>query len=148
MPKVMAAVVKDNVYTGEFEEIEVDTIDPNGQYVVEKPQFIDNRAIGGNKTDLQEIEIHGKVEGFVPAFDRVLIKRLPKPPDGLIARPEILQEQASRGVVIAVGESKNPMPPVGSIASFSKFAEEKHFDNEGADEYALVWSVDIRGWHV
>jgi hypothetical protein len=108
----------------------------------------DSRAISGNKEDVQEVEIHGTVVGFMPAPDRVLIKRLPKPPDGLIARPEILQEQAARGYVIAVGDSKQPMPPVGSVASFSKFAEEKHFDDEGADEYALVWSVDVRGWHV
>jgi hypothetical protein len=70
------------------------------------------------------------------------------PPEGLIARPEILQEQASRGTVIAVGECSNPTAPVGSVASFSKFAEEKHFDDEGGDQYALVWAVDIRGWHV
>lgn len=107
----------------------------------------DTRAISGNKEHLPDIEIHGTVEGFVPAFDRVLIKRLPPPPDGLIARPEILQEQASRGHVIAVGISSHPAPPVGAIASFSKFAEEKHFDDEGSDQYALVWLVDIRGWH-
>lgn len=113
-----------------------------------KLAYTDARAISGNKEDSPEIEIHGRVEGFVPAFDRVLIKRLPPPPEGLIARPEILQEQASRGHVIAVGQSKYETPPIGSIASFSKFAEEKHFDDEGGDEYALVWTVDIRGWHV
>lgn len=107
----------------------------------------DSRAVSGNKEDLPEIEINGTVEGFVPAFDRILVKRLPPPPEGLIARPQILQEQADRGYVIAVGESKYPSPPVGSIASFSKFAEEKHFDNEGDDVYALVWGFDIRGWH-
>lgn len=97
--------------------------------------------------DPAPVEVNGTVAGFVPAFDRVLVKRLPKPPDGLIIRPQIAQEQASRGMVIAVGSSKNEMPPVGAIASFSKFAEEKHFDDEGEDEYALVWSVDVRGWH-
>jgi co-chaperonin GroES (HSP10) len=106
----------------------------------------DSRAISGNKEDLPEIEIHGKVEGFVPSFDRVLIKRLPPPPQGLIARPEILAEQAERGHVIAVGQSNYPLPPVGSIASFSKYAEEKHFDDEGTDQYVLVWNVDVRGW--
>ena len=30
---------------------------------------------------------------------------------------------------------------------FVAVAEEKHFDDEGAEEYALVWNVDIRGWH-
>jgi len=107
----------------------------------------DSRAVSGNKEDAPEIEVNGTVAGFVPAFDRVLIKRMAPPPDGLIARPQILQEQAARGTVIAVGESTHPMPPVGAVASFSKFAEEKHFDDEGADEYALVWNVDIRGWH-
>lgn len=107
----------------------------------------DSRAVSGNKADAPEIEVNGTVAGFVPAFDRVLIKRMAPPPDGLIARPQILQEQAARGTVIAVGESAHPMPPVGAVASFSKFAEEKHFDDEGADEYALVWNVDIRGWH-
>src|ERR1035437_4338001 len=107
----------------------------------------DKRAISGNKEDSPDVEINGTVAGFVPAFDRVLVKRLPKPPEGLIARPEIAQEQAARGVVISVGESVHGMPPVGAVASFSKFAEEKHFADEGADEYALVWNVDIRGWH-
>lgn len=110
-------------------------------------EVIDTRAISGNKQDAPDVEINGTVAGFTPAFDRVLIKRLPKPPEGLIVRPEIAQEQAARGVVVAVGESEHPLPPVGAIASFSKFAEEKHFDDEGADEYALVWNVDIRGWH-
>ena len=97
--------------------------------------------------DPAPVEVNGIVAGFVPAFDRVLVKRLPKPPDGLIIRPQIAQEQASRGMVIAVGSSKNEMPPVGAIASFSKFAEEKHFDDEGEDRYVLPWNVDIRGWH-
>lgn len=114
-------------------------------------EVIDNRRVGADGVaripDPEPVEINGTVEGFVPAFDRVLIKRLPKPPEGLIARPEIAQEQAARGVVVAVGASTHPMPPGGAIASFSKFAEEKHFDDEGADEYALVWNVDIRGWH-
>jgi co-chaperonin GroES (HSP10) len=110
----------------------------------------DTRAISGNKQDAPEVEINGSVAGFVPAFDRVLVKRLPKPAESIngIIRPEIMQEQAARGTVIAVGESAHPLPPVGAVASFSKFAEEKHFDDEGADEYALVWNVDIRGWHL
>ena len=112
-------------------------------------EVLDTRAISGNKEDAPDVEINGTVAGFIPAFDRVLIKRLPKPPEsvGGIIRPAIMQEQAARGYVIAVGESDNGMPPVGAVASFSKFAEEKHFDDEGADEYALVWNVDIRGWH-
>jgi co-chaperonin GroES (HSP10) len=107
----------------------------------------DTRAISGNKQDAPDVEINGTVAGFVPAFDRVLIKRLPKPPEALIIRPEIAQEQAARGVIVAIGQSEHLLPPIGAIASFSKFAEEKHFDDEGADEYALVWNVDIRGWH-
>ena len=109
----------------------------------------DTRAISGHKPEAPKVEINGPVAGFVPAFDRVLIKRLPKPSESIngIIRPEIMQEQAARGFVVAVGESAYPQPPVGVVASFSKFAEEKHFDDEGADEYALVWNVDIRGWH-
>jgi co-chaperonin GroES (HSP10) len=109
----------------------------------------DSRAILGEKPEGLAVEINGTVAGFIPAFDRVLIRRMAAPPEmvGGIVRPEIMREQASRGTVIAVGESAHPMPPVGAIASFSKFAEEKHFDDEGGDEYALVWNVDIRGWH-
>ena len=114
---------------------------------LEVPAILDKRTISGNKEDPEPIEINGTVAGFIPAFDRILIRRMAPPPEGLIARPQVLQEQASRGTVIAVGESKYPAPPVGSIASFSKFAEEKHFDDEGGDEYALVWNVDVRGWH-
>ena len=110
----------------------------------------DTRAVSGHKPDAPEVAINGTVAGFVPAFDRVLVKRLPKPSESIngIIRPEIMQEQAARGFVVAVGESAHPLPPVGAVASFSKFAEEKHFDDEGADEYALVWNVDIRGWHL
>ena len=107
----------------------------------------DTRAISGHKPEAPKVEINGPVAGFIPAFDRVLIKRLPPPPAGLIVRPEVAQEQSERGIVIAVGDSKYPMPPIGAIASFSKFCDEKHFDGEGSDRYVIPWNVDVRGWH-
>ena len=110
-------------------------------------EVMDMRASSGNKLDAPQAEINGTLAGFVPAYDRVLIKRLPPPPEGAVIKPQIAQEQAERGIVIAVGESKIPLPPVGAIAKFSKFAEETHFDDEGEDSYVLPWANDIRGWH-
>ena len=109
----------------------------------------DTRASSGLKPEAEAPVIFGNVEGYIPAFDRVLIKRLPPPPEtiGGIVRPEIMRDQSERGTVIAVGETKYPAPPIGAIATFSKFAEEKHFDDEGEDRYVLPWNVDIRGWH-
>lgn len=110
-------------------------------------EILDTRASSGNKPDALPVEINGSWVGFVPAYDRVLIKRFPPPPEGTILRPEIAQEQADRGAVIACGESAHPLPPVGAIAKFSKFVEEIHFDDEGEDRYAIAWANDIRGWH-
>jgi hypothetical protein len=111
-------------------------------------EILDKRAIEGDKPEQPEVEVNGKAEGFCPAPNRVLIKRLPPPPEGLIARPEIMQEQAERGVVIACGYTQVfEEIPVGVIAKFSKYAEEIHFDNEGSDSYVLCWIQDVRGWH-
>jgi hypothetical protein len=110
-------------------------------------EIVDKRSSEGLKPEIEAVEINGNVEGFQPAPNRVLIKRLPPPPEGIIARPEIMQEQAERGTVIAVGGSETPAPPVGAIAKFSKYTEEIHFDDEGADSYVLPYVQDIRGWH-
>ena len=110
-------------------------------------EVIDNRASTGNKAEPVPVEINGTVQGFIPAHNRVLIKRMPPPPEGLIARPEIAMEQAERGTVIAVSTAETSLPPVGSIAKFSKYTEEIHFDDEGADSYVIPYINDIRGWH-
>ena len=110
-------------------------------------EVVDNRTTSGNKEEPQYVEINGFVTGFTPAHNRVLIKRLPPPPEGLIARPEIAMEQAERGIVIATSSAEMTLPPVGSIAKFSKYTEEIHFDDEGADSYVIPYINDIRGWH-
>lgn len=110
-------------------------------------EIVEKRASSGLKEDPKPVVIWGTVEGFVPAHDRVLIKRLPPPEEGLIARPEIAQEQAERGYVIAVGPTDRPHPPIGALATFSQFTEEKKFDDQGSDRYVLPWLEDIRGWH-
>jgi hypothetical protein len=110
-------------------------------------EIIEKRTASGGKEDAALVEIWGSVEGFVPATDRVLIKRLPPPEAGLIAKPEIAQEQAERGYVIAVGASDRHVPPIGALATFSKFTEEKRFDDEGGDRYVLPWLEDLRVWH-
>jgi co-chaperonin GroES (HSP10) len=97
-------------------------------------------------------EVHGKVEGFVPAGDYVLVRRLKSiEADGLIVRPEVAVELAERGVVIAVSprlEDEIDSPPINAIAKFSKYgAEEINFDDADSERYALVRSQDIRGWH-
>ena len=97
-------------------------------------------------------EIHGKVDGFTPAGDYLLIRRLKSiEADGLIVRPEVAVELAERGVVVAVSPGLallTAIPPTGAIAKFSKYgAEEINFDDADSERYALVRSHDIRGWH-
>jgi co-chaperonin GroES (HSP10) len=110
----------------------------------------DSRAVSGNKEEPAYVEINGLVAGFTPSYNRVLIKRLPPPPEGLIVRPEVAMEQSERGVVIAIGRNEwcieNSMP-IGAIAKFSKYTEEIHFDDEGVDSYVIPYINDIRGWH-
>jgi len=109
----------------------------------------DKRSSSGYKKP-EAPERHGKVSGFVPARDRVLVKRLaPVTEDGLIARPDIGVELSERGEVIAVGICEFGAPPVGTVACFGKYgAEEKRFDDDGGpNTYALVWVDDVRGWH-
>jgi co-chaperonin GroES (HSP10) len=109
-------------------------------------EVVDKRSSSGYETP--EVEIHGKVEGFQPAGDYVLIRRNKAvEQDGMIVRPEVAVELAERGVVISTSQKAFEVP-VGAIAKFSKYgAEEIHFDNEGLARYALVRTSDIRGWH-
>jgi co-chaperonin GroES (HSP10) len=93
-------------------------------------------------------EIHGKVEGFQPAGDYVLVRRLKEivEHEGII-RPEVAVELAERGAVVAVAKKASSVP-TGVIAKFSKYgAEEINFDDANGDRYALVRMADIRGWH-
>jgi co-chaperonin GroES (HSP10) len=97
-------------------------------------------------------EVHGKVEGFVPAGDYVLVRRLKSiDQDGMIVRPEVAVELAERGVVIAISprlDFQLGAPPIGAVAKFSKYgAEEINFDDADSERYALVRTSDIRGWH-
>lgn len=111
-------------------------------------EIVDSRAVSGNKSEPEQVEINGTVAGFFPGHNRVLIRRNPPPPAGIILRPEIASEQAERGRVIAVGATEIPMPLPGSIAKFSRYAEEIHFDDEGEDRYVIPYVHDLRGWHV
>ena len=114
-------------------------------------EIVEKRASSGLKEDPKPVVIWGSVEGFIPSHGRILVKRLPPPEEGLIARPEIAQEQAERGYVVAV----NPMdsaenqylPPLDSVVTFSRYVEEKQFDDQGSDRYVLPFLEDIRGWH-
>lgn len=107
----------------------------------------DRRASSGYVAP--EVEIHGKVEGFVPAGDYVLIRRNKAiEQDGLIARPEVAVELAEHGVVVATS-AKAAEIPIGAVAKFSKYgAEDINFDDAGRERYALVRHYDIRGWHL
>jgi len=116
---------------------------------METIEVVDKRASSGYVAP-EKPEVHGKVEGFMPARDRVLVKRLaPITGNELVARPDIGVELSERGHVIAVGPCEYGAPPVGATASFSKYgAEEKRFDDDnGPNTYALVWIDDVRGWH-
>ena len=94
-------------------------------------------------------ERYGKIEGFIPSRDRVLIKRLDSiSSHGMIAAPDVAIEKASRGYVIAVGPCEYGAPPLGGIADFSKYgAHEQRFDDDnGPESYVTVWLHDIWGW--
>lgn len=109
---------------------------------------IDKRSSSGYKKP-EALGRYGKVAAFVPARDRVLVKRLaPLTEEGMIVRPEVTVELSERGEVIAVGVCEYGAPPMGVIACFSKYgAEEKRFDDDaGPNTYALVWVDDVRGW--
>jgi hypothetical protein len=86
------------------------------------------------------------VGGFTPATDRLLLKRLPPPKEGLIVRPQIAVEQSEYGFVVAIGAGVDV--PLSVVAKFSRFsAEEIHFEDEGdGDEFILAYKHDIRGW--
>jgi co-chaperonin GroES (HSP10) len=114
-----------------------------------KMEVVDSRAATGGKVDPEPVEVCGNVSGFIPGQNRVLVKRLPPSPEmtGGILRPQITNEQSDRGYVIAAGPSDIQTPPIGSIAKFSKYAEEIFFDDQNGDEYAIPWVQDIRGWH-
>lgn len=108
----------------------------------------DKRSLNGYKKP-EATEVHGKVEGFVPAGDYVLIRRNKSvEQDGMIVRPEVAVELAERGVVVATSRKVMDAFPIGAIAKFSKYgAEEINFDDAGQDRYALVRASDIRGCH-
>ena len=88
--------------------------------------------------------------GFVPAGDYVLICRQKSvEQEGSIVRPEAYVELAERGTVVSTSRKAANEIPVNALAKFSKYgAEEIHFDDEGAERYALVRMTDIRGWHL
>ena len=112
-------------------------------------QVNDKRSSSGYKKP-EAPEVHGKVVGFVPAGDYVLIRRNKSvEQDGMIVRPEVAVELAERGVVIATSRKAANDIPLDVIAKFSKYgAEEIHFDDAGQERYALVRTSDIRGWHL
>lgn len=112
--------------------------------------FTDKRSSSGYVAP-EKPEVWGKIAGYMPARDRVLIKRLaPIAGNELIARPDVAVELSERGYVIAVGPCDYGAPPIGAIATFSKYgAEEKRFDDdEGPNTYATVWIDDVKGWHL
>lgn len=114
----------------------------------------DKRSIEGEKPEAPAVEIFGKVAGFKPGQNRVLIRRQKETEQlgGGLIRAQAYTELSSRGEVIAVGPASITtshifMPPVGAIATFSKYAETKEFDDQGDDTYALPYAHDIHGWH-
>jgi len=115
-----------------------------------KMEVVDKRSIEGEKVDPLPVEVFGTVAGFEPAWNRILIRRQQATDDlgsGLV-RAQTFTEISARGEVIAVGPSDIPLPPVGSIATFSKYAESKEFDDQSRpDEYAMPYAHDIHGWH-
>jgi co-chaperonin GroES (HSP10) len=119
--------------------------------LTEAKEFIveDRRGISGYRKP-EAPEIHGVVAAFVPFGDYVLVKRLKEVVEsGGIVRPEVAIELSERGIVVATSRKASEDIQAGVIAKFSKFgAEEIHFDNEGQDRYALVRTMDIRGYHL
>lgn len=111
-------------------------------------EVLDKRALSGDKPEASEV--HGSVNGFIPAGDYVLIRRLEAiTEEGSIIRPEAYVELAERGVVIATSRKAANEIPLDATAKFSKYgAEDIHFDDEGQNRYVLVRMSDVRGWHL
>ena len=119
-------------------------------------ELVDKRSIEGEKPEAPPVEVFGTVAGFRPGQNRVLIRRQRETEQlgGGLIRAQAYTELSARGEVIAVGPTApadSPMfmvlPPVGSIATFSKYAETKEFDDQGDDTYAMPYAHDIHGWH-
>ena len=111
-------------------------------------EVLDKRSSSGYVAP--EVEVHGNVDGFVPAGDYVLILRNKAvEQDGLIVRPEVAVELAERGTVVAMSQrAADEYNMLGCVAKFSKYgAEDINFDDAGQDRYCLVRTHDIRGWH-
>ena len=111
-------------------------------------EITDSRAVSGNKPEAAEV--HGKIAGFIPAGDYVLIRRMAAiAEESGIIRPEAYVELAERGTVIATSRKAANEIPLDATAKFSKYgAEDIRFDDEGQDRYVLVRMMDIRGWHL
>ena len=112
-------------------------------------EIADKRTATGGKVDELPVEVNGTVAGFIPAGDYVLVLRQQAQEQvGLIHRAEAYVELAERGRVIATSRKAALEIPLDAIVKFSKYgAEEIHFDDEGDGQYALVRTMDIRGWH-
>lgn len=120
-------------------------------------EVTDSRAVSGNKEEVAAVEVFGTLAGFQPAQNRILIRRQQQTEDlgGGLIRAQAYTEVSARGEVIAVGAAypeTSPfyvaLPPVGAIATFSKYAETKEFDDQTRpDEFAMPYAHDIHGWH-
>ena len=115
---------------------------------------LDSRKVGQDGEiripDPEPVEVFGTVAGFQPGENHVLIRRQ-KETDQLgagLIRAQAFTEVSARGEVVAAGPcTQHFMPPIGSIATFSKYAESKEFDDQGEDLYAMPYVHDIHGWH-
>ena len=64
------------------------------------------------------------MEKFIPALDRVLIKKVEKETKkGSIIIPDTGKERPTRGLILAVGDNmKSKLWKVGKICAFTKYA--------------------------
>jgi co-chaperonin GroES (HSP10) len=120
-------------------------------------EVVDRRRVNFEGENIEPASSR-KLGGLTPAFDRVLIKVLPKENTGTIVSPDAFDEPSLYGEVIAVGSgvymggSVYPIPfQVGDIVRYTLVSFESltdKFSDAEPGQYGFVRAQDIRCyWH-
>lgn len=117
-------------------------------------EVIDKRRLDESGAAKRPVYRHS-LAGVVPAFDRVLIKVLPKETDSLIATPDAYQEPSQYAKVLAVGQGlviggiRAPIPfAVGDVVRYSLVSFEtlpnEFSDTDPSDLLGFIRAQDVR----
>jgi len=121
--------------------------------VVDKRRFTtDGEVI---PQEFREYHHYEKVQGFRPAFDQVLVKLMKQEQEGMIIRPEMMEEPSEIAEVIAVGQgvfAGNTIYPIPfKVGQFVKFpanivgAKQRFPGEPSEDTYTIIRAQDVWG---